>query len=122
MNFPKFKLIQDLKVETEFAGLKSNQVIFQIGKEFSANEKGIYIIEWFGGKMELNLQQMVEAKQNDSPLFEQEKSKYEIVVEEVDDEDDTQIKTWRIQLDVRTSRKKLKEIENLIKKNVIPFI
>lgn len=113
MNFPKFKLIQDLKVEIEFAGLKSNQTIFQIGKEFSANEKGIYIIEWFGGKMELNLQQMIEAKQNDSPLFEQEKSKYEIVVEEVDDEDDTQIKKWRIQLDVETTRKKLKEFEKI---------
>jgi len=56
---------------------------------------------------------MIEAKQNDSSLFEQEKSKYEIVVEEVDDEDNTQIKTWRIQLDVKTTRKKLKEFEKI---------
>lgn len=113
MNFPKFKLIQDLQVETEFAGIKSNQIIFKTGKEFSANEKGIYVIEWFGGKMEFDIEQMKEAKQKNMPLFEQEKSKYEIIVEEVDEEDDVLVKSWRIQLDVKTTRKKLKEFEKL---------
>jgi hypothetical protein len=113
MNFPKFKLIQDLKIETEFAGLKSNQVIFQIGKEFLANVNGIYSIEWSGGKMELDEQQMIEAKQNGSPLFEKEIPNYKIIVEEVDENDENLIGNWRIQLDVKTTRKKLKEFEKI---------
>ena len=122
MIFPKFKLLQDFEVETEFAGIKSNQKIFEKGKEFSANEKGIYIIEWFGGKLEFTQEQMRQAKNNDFPLFEEEKSKYELVVEEVSEDDENLIGNWRIQLDIKTSRKKLKEIENLIREKVMPFI
>lgn len=122
MNFPKFKLTQDFEVETEFAGIKTKQKIFTKGKEFSANEKGIYVIEWFGGKLEFDVNQMREAKNNDNLLFEEEKSKYDLVVSEVDDDDENLIGNWRIQLDIKTSRKKLKEIENLIRENVIPFI
>lgn len=122
MIFPKFKLLQDFEVETEFAGIKNNQKIFEKGKEFSANEKGIYIIEWFGGKLEFTQEQMRQAKNNDLPLFEEEKSKYELVVEEVSEDDENLIGNWRIQLDIKTSRKKLKEIENLIREKVMPFI
>lgn len=122
MNFSKFKLLQDFEVETEFAGIKKNQKIFEKGKEFSANENGIYIIEWFAGKLEFTIEQMREAKNNNLPLFEEEKSKYELVIEEVDEDDDNLIGNWRIQLDVKTTRKKLKEFEKAFKEIISDII
>lgn len=118
MNFPKFKLLQDFEVETEFAGVKTNQKVFEKNKEFSANEKGIYRIEWFGGNLEFTIDQMREAKTNDLPLFEEIKSDYEIIIEEVDEDDENLIGNWRIQLDVKTTRKKLKEFEKAFKETI----
>lgn len=122
MEFPKFKLLQDFEIETEFAGVKSKQKIFEIGKEFSPNDDGIYIIEWFGGKLEFTLDQMRNAKNNELPLFSEQKTKYDLEIEEIDESNEELISNWRIQLDVKVSRKKVKEIENLIRKNVIPYI
>jgi hypothetical protein len=48
----------------------------------------------------------------------EEKKDIEIKVEEVSDDDEEIIKNWRIQLDVKTSRKKLKEIEKIINEKV----
>ncbi len=48
----------------------------------------------------------------------EEKKDIEIKVEEVSDNDEEIIKNWRIQLDVKTSRKKLKEIEKIINEKV----
>ena len=49
------------------------------------------------------------------PINEQ---KIELVVEEVLEEKDNEVKNWRIQLDVKTSLKNLKKIETFIKENI----
>ena len=63
---------------------------------------------------------MKSASDNGDILFDivEEKKDIEIKVEEVSDDDEEIIKNWRIQLDVKTSRKKLKEIEKIINEKV----
>ena len=67
-----------------------------------------------GGKMLLDEEEMRAANDNGELLFDevQEKEELNIIIEEVPEDDDTQVKRWRIQLDVTTTRKKLKEIES----------
>ena len=120
MELPKFILKQDWNIETEFAGIKSKILIFNKGKVFEPNDSGNYIIEWIGGVMTLDIDGMKSSNDNGELLFDivEEKKDIEIKVEEVSDNDEEIIKNWRIQLDVKTSRKKLKEIEKNINEKV----
>jgi hypothetical protein len=69
------------------------------------------------GKMRL-------ATDGDGLLFEaiDESPDLEIIIEEVPDDDDILVRNWRIQLDVKTTRKKLKEIEKIINEKVKPLL
>lgn len=46
------------------------------------------------------------------------KEDIEIVIEQIPDNDDELVRRWRIQLDVTTTRKKLKEIEKIVNEKV----
>ena len=120
MKLPKFILRKDWNIEPEFAGTKSKILIFSKGKVFESDDNGDYIIEWIGGRMTLDVDGMKSANDNGDILFDiiEEKKDIEIKVEEVSDNDEEIIKNWRIQLDVKTSRKKLKEIEKIINEKV----
>jgi hypothetical protein len=66
--------------------------------------------------MEVTLEQLI----ND-PRFEEvleKKKDLNFIVEEVPDEEDLEVKRFRIQLDVTTNRKKLREIENFMRKTL----
>jgi hypothetical protein len=53
------------------------------------------------------------------PIFEViNEQEIELIVEEVPEDKDNEIKNWRIQLDVKTSLKNLKKIEVFIKENI----
>jgi hypothetical protein len=55
------------------------------------------------------------------PRFEEvieKKKDLNFIVEEVLDEEDSEVKRFRIQLDVTTNRKKLREIENFMRKTL----
>lgn len=120
MKLPKFILKKDWNVETEFAGIKNKILIFSKGRVFESDDNDDYVIEWIGGRMILNFDGMKSANDNGDILFDiiEEKKDIEIKVEEVSDDDEELIKNWRIQLDVKTSRKKLKEIEKIINEKV----
>jgi len=122
MKLQKFILRKDWNIETEFAGIKNKILIFNKGKVFEADDNGSYIIEWIGGRMVLDFDGMRLAidPSNGDTLFDiiEEKKDIEIKVEEVSDNDEEIVKNWRIQLDVKTSRKKLKEIEKIINEKV----
>ena len=120
MKLPKFILKKDWNIETEFAGTKSKIVIFSKGKVFESDDNGDYIIESLYGRMVSDVEGMKSASDNGDILFDivEEKKDIEIKVEEVSDDDEEIIKNWRIQLDVKTSRKKLKEIEKIINEKV----
>jgi hypothetical protein len=120
MKLPKFILRKDWNIETEFAGIKNKILIFSKGKVFESDDNGDYIIESLYGRMVSDVEGMKLASDNGDILFDiiEEKKDIEIKVEEVSDNDEEIIKNWRIQLDVKTSRKKLKEIEKIINEKV----
>jgi hypothetical protein len=75
--------------------------------------------------MILDFNGVKEAKQDGNILFEQileNKPELKLVIEEVPDDDENLIGNWRIQLDVKTTRKKLKEIERVFREVVSDII
>jgi hypothetical protein len=116
----RFKLINKF---TDFSGkeiLKIGDIIEPIETD-SNDELPTYNIKWSGGSMKLDYNGVKEAKQDGNILFKeikQEKQDIELIVEEIPDNDDNLIGRWRIQLDVKTTRKKLKEIEIAVRKAI----
>jgi hypothetical protein len=47
---------------------------------------------------------------------------FEIIIEEIPEDDDILVRNWRIQLDVKTTKKKLKEVQRIIEEHVKPIL
>lgn len=108
----KFKLINKF---TDFSG---NEIL-KIGDTIEPIN-GEYKIEWKGGSMTLDYDGIKEAKQDGIILFEEieNKTELELIIQEVPDDDDNLIGNWRIQLDVKTTRRKLKEFERIFRESI----
>lgn len=124
MNNPKFILNQDWTYETEFLGSKIVKTLYKKGEVFEPNEDGKYQIIIPTGEITLiDLDGIRNIKINDNLIFDEEtEDEFEIIIEEVLEDDENIVKNWRIQLDVKTTRKKLKEIEKIINKMVKPIL
>lgn len=121
----KFKLIEDWHIDDFFEKVK----IYDAGHVFSPSVdgefKGKYIIEnpINKGRMVMDFEQMLNAKSGDKNLFEPiDEQEIKLVVEEVPEDKDLEIKSWRIQLDVKTSLRNLKKIEAFIKENINQYL
>ena len=120
---PKFLLKEDMIIKLDIAGNKKEIKLFDKGKIFEANERGEYIIESMVGKT-ISSEEDMRKSTNDSKelIFEEIEEKIDnnidLIIEEVPIDDELNIKRWRIQIDVTTSRKKLKEIEKYINQNI----
>lgn len=113
----KFRLIFDWHVDDFFEKVK----IYDAGHVFSPCEDGKYIIEnpINQGRMVMDIDQMRNAKNGSVFMFEEvEEQNISLSIEEVPEEKDLEIKSWRIQLDVKTSLRNLKKIEAFIKENI----
>ena len=117
----RFRLKEDWYIEDFFDKVK----IYDAGHIFSpckeGDMEGKYIIEnpVSGGKTAMTFDQMLKATSGDKELFETvDDQDIELVVEEVPEDKDNEVKNWRIQLDVKTSLKNLKKIEVFIKENI----
>jgi hypothetical protein len=119
---PKFILREDMSIK--IPGMINEIKLFDKGRLFEADEDGKYTIESMGNKSLLTEKEMREAAdQNGNILFDVFEEEIidqdlDIIVEEIPDDDENLSKKWRIQLDVTTTRKKLKEIEKMINENV----
>lgn len=116
----KFKLTQDWIHESTFLGKKTSKKLYEKDHIFDS-EDGVYrIIDHTGEIIELDETQM-----KSFDIFEeiQEKSDdFEIIIEEIPEDDDILVRNWRIQLDVKTTRKKLKEVQKIIEEYVKPIL
>lgn len=116
----KFKLTQDWIHDSIFLGKKTSKKLYEKGHIFDS-EDGVYrIIDHTGEIIELDETQM-----KSFDIFEeiQEKSDdFEIIIEEIPEDDDILVRNWRIQLDVKTTRKKLKEVQKIIEEYVKPIL
>jgi hypothetical protein len=80
------------------------------------NDETKHIINTGNATMQVTLEQI-----SNDPRFKEvveEKKDLNFIVEEVPDEEDLEVKRFRIQLDVTTNRKKLREIENFMRKTL----
>jgi hypothetical protein len=64
--------------------------------------------------------------ENKNPMFEEipleVKEEIKMTVEEIPDSEEYAVKNWRIQLDVKTTRAKLREVEKIINEMVKPIL
>ena len=118
----KFRLKEDWYIYDFFDKVK----MYDKGELFSPDEEGRYYIKGLnGGDMYLKFEDMLNVKgigkdglPGDTILEPINEQKVELVIEEVLEEKDNEVKNWRIQLDVKTSLKNLKKIETFIKENI----
>lgn len=128
-----FKLKRDWFITTDVLGIKNKTLILPEGHIISPTEMNEYHIIYggwseenpkIGGRMILDEEGMINACGEDGKnLFE----KYnvfdpELVIEEVNEEDDNLERNWRIQLDVKTTRKKLKEVQRIFDEQIKPIL
>jgi hypothetical protein len=126
MNFPKFLLKEDWYIETKLLSQVTKELVFEKGHVFES-ENGIYDIVWSGGKMSLTEKMMKESQdENKNSMFEEipveVKEEVKMTVEEIPDSEEYAVKNWRIQLDVKTTRAKLREVEKIINEMVKPIL
>lgn len=126
MNFPKFKLKEDWYIETKLLNQVTKELIFEKGNLFET-ETGIYDIVWPGGKMSLTEKMIRESKDGGGDFMFEEipveiKEEVRMTVEEIPDSEENAVKNWRIQLDVKTTRAKLREVEKIINEMVKPIL
>jgi hypothetical protein len=132
MEFPKFILQKDWFLETELLGIKNKVLIYSTGQEIQSTPDGEYHLIWggwtdqnpnVGGRMILSLEQMRSATDGGELIFKEiETNPIEIKISEISEEDEDIVRSWRIQLDVKTTRKKLKEVERAINDRILPLL
>lgn len=102
----KFRLIKDLVLNTGFEEeviLNKGEIIEDInGEYFFAKLNKVYTKEDLLSKPDI-FELLPEIK---------------LEIKEVDQDDEDKIGNWRIQLDVKTSRRKLKEIETFLRETI----
>lgn len=103
----KFRLIKDFILNTGFG----EEIILQKGDITEPNENGDYVFP------KLNKIFTKEDLLSKPELFE-ELPDLKLDVRELTEDEDDKIGNWRIQLDVKTSKRKLREIERFIRENV----
>jgi hypothetical protein len=103
----KFRLIKDLILNTGF----EEEIILEKGDIIEPSENGDYIFP------KLNRRYSKDELLSKPELFECLVD-IKLNVTQVSEDDENKIGNWRIQLDVKTSRKKLKEIEKFLKETV----
>lgn len=106
----KFRLIKDLITNTGFEEIK----LYDKGTIFTPNEQGNYEFKSQDGKIKTQSKEDLLEKNN---LFES-LPEIELEVKELEIEEDDIVKNYRIQLDIKTSFRKLKEIEKFLKEHV----
>ena len=134
MNFSKFLLKDDWYRDTELLGFKNRELIFSKGHIFESDSKGLYNLIWggwseentnIGGRMQLTEKMMRETQDGSNSMFEEMpvevKEEVIMTVEELLEDEDV-VKSWRIQLDVKTTRTKLREVEKIINDMVKPIL
>lgn len=106
----KFRLIKDLVINNGFEEIK----LYDKGTIFLPNEEGNYEFQSNDGKIKIQTKEELLERKN---LFES-LPEIDLKVKELEIEEDDIVKNYRIQMDIKTSFKKLREIEKFLRENV----
>ena len=108
------------KVINKFLDFLGNDIL-KVGDIIEPNENNEYVIDYNNGNSKQTIQLTIDgiknAKQDGLNIF-KEIDDVEIIIEELPDDDDILVINWRIQLDVKTTRKKLKEFEKKFRESI----
>jgi len=103
----KFRLIKDLVLNNGFEDI----IIMSNGSIIEPNENEEYVFEKLG-------KNYTKSDILSKPDIFEKIEEVELKTSLIDQDEEDIVKRWRIQLDVKTSMRKLKEIEAFIKENV----
>lgn len=113
----KFILKKDWILKYTILDKQGQELLYTKGKIFEPNEHGEYIISSTQGKMFLKYKDMKSAVDGEDLLFEEVEELPQIKVTLLEEDEDS-IKNYRLQLDVKTTPRKAKEIENYLRKTL----
>ena len=113
----KFILKKDWILKYTILDKQGQELLYTKGKIFEPNEHGEYIISSTQGKMILKYKDMKSAVDGEDLLFEEVEELPQIKVTLLEEDEDA-IKNYRLQLDVKTTPRKAKEIENYLRKTL----
>jgi hypothetical protein len=107
----KFKLIKDIIVNTTFEG---DIKLYESGSTFEPDENGFYTFKGIDGNLKT---QTKEDLLNRPSMFEPV-NELQLDIKKISPDEDDIVGNYRIQLDVKTSPKRLKEIERVFREVV----
>ena len=113
----KFILKKDWILKYTILDKQGQELLYTKGKVFEPNEHGEYVISSTQGKMILKYKDMKSAVDGEDLLFEEVEELPQIKVTLLEEDEDS-IKNYRLQLDVKTTPRKAKEIENYLRKTL----
>ena len=113
----KFILKKDWILKYTILDKQGQELLYTKGKVFEPNEHGEYVISSTQGKMILKYKDMKSALDGEDLLFEEVEELPQIKVTLLEEDEDS-IKNYRLQLDVKTTPRKAKEIENYLRKTL----
>jgi len=116
----KFKLTQEWIHESTFLGKKTSKKLYEKGHIFEPENEIYKIIDHTGEIIELDESQMKSFDIFEE--FKEESDDFEIIIEEIPEDDDILVRNWRIKLDVKTTKLKLREVEKIINEMVKPIL
>jgi hypothetical protein len=114
----KFILKKDWILKYTILDKQVQEVLYNKGEIFEPNEEGYYVISSTQGQTIFKYDQMKSALDGEELLFEELVDIPEIKITLINEEDEDIIKNYRLQLDVKTSPRKAKEIENYLRKTL----
>ena len=113
----KFILKKDWILKYTILDKQGQELLYTKGKVFEPNEHGEYIISSTHGQMILKYKDMKSSVDGEDLLFEEVEELPQIKVTLLEEDEDS-IKNYRLQLDVKTTPRKAKEIENYLRKTL----
>lgn len=112
----KFRLKEDWVHKSTFLGVETTNTLYEKGQIFTPIDGEYEIMDPSGKLYNIGLED-IKSLDIMEPVEE-----IELVIEEIPEDDDNFVSNWRIQLDVKTTRKKLKEVERAINEYVKPLL
>lgn len=112
--------IKEYKIKDNFFDIE--QVVVQKGLILEPNENNNYLINLNDKTKEFSLEEILDIKNEYGEIiFKKYDPNFNLDIKEIQNEDNI-IKEWRIQLDVKTTKKNIKEIYKAIELYVLPKI
>lgn len=112
--------VKEYKIKDSFFDIE--QIVVQKGLVLEPNENNYYLINLNDKTKEFSLDEILDIKDEIGEfIFKKYDQNFNLNIKEAENEDDI-IKDWKIQLEVKTTKKNIKEIYKAIELYVLPKI